>query len=85
MQVYEQIFGMNIRDATKNPSYDPSELARELTATAKSVKKIGFIGLGAMGFGMASHLLKSGFSVIAYDVRLCFYYFIFQISNCKKK
>ncbi|KAJ1698839.1 hypothetical protein LUZ63_007351 [Rhynchospora breviuscula] len=67
-KVYEQMFGMNIRDATKQPSYDPSELAQELTATAQSVKKIGFIGLGAMGFGMASHLLKSGFSVIAYDV-----------------
>lgn len=78
MQAYEQIYGMNIRDATKQPSYDPSELARELTATAKGVKKIGFIGLGAMGFGMASHLLKSGFSVIAYDVRSDF---IIYISN----
>jgi 3-hydroxyacyl-CoA dehydrogenase len=28
------------------------------------------IGLGAMGFGMASHFLKSGFSVVAYDVRI---------------
>ncbi|XP_078159661.1 ketose-bisphosphate aldolase class-II family protein isoform X2 [Carex rostrata] len=67
-KAYEQIYGMNIRDAMNQPSYDPSELAQELTATAKGVQKIGFIGLGAMGFGMASHLLKSGFSVIAYDV-----------------
>jgi 3-hydroxyisobutyrate dehydrogenase-like beta-hydroxyacid dehydrogenase len=36
---------------------------------SKSAKRIGFIGLGAMGFGMASHLLKSGFYVVAYDVR----------------
>lgn len=30
--------------------------------------KVAFAGLGAMGFGMASHLLKSGFDVIGYDV-----------------
>lgn len=30
--------------------------------------KLVFAGLGAMGFGMASHLLKSGFEVIGYDV-----------------
>jgi 3-hydroxyisobutyrate dehydrogenase len=31
--------------------------------------QVGFIGLGAMGFGMASHLLKNSvYDVIAYDV-----------------
>ncbi|MDI1484868.1 MAG: hypothetical protein OHK93_000002 [Ramalina farinacea] len=29
---------------------------------------VAFAGLGAMGFGMASHLVKSGFPVIAYDI-----------------
>lgn len=29
---------------------------------------IGFLGLGAMGFGMASHLVRSGYRVTAYDV-----------------
>ncbi|KAG8532286.1 uncharacterized protein KY384_003927 [Bacidia gigantensis] len=29
---------------------------------------LAFAGLGAMGFGMASHLLKSGFQVIGYDI-----------------
>ena len=29
---------------------------------------VAFAGLGAMGFGMASHLMKSGFPVIAYDI-----------------
>lgn len=29
---------------------------------------LAFAGLGAMGYGMASHLLKSGFPVVAYDV-----------------
>ncbi|KAL8822279.1 MAG: hypothetical protein Q9191_006982 [Dirinaria sp. TL-2023a] len=29
---------------------------------------LAFAGLGAMGYAMASHLLKSGFPVVAYDV-----------------
>lgn len=29
---------------------------------------VAFAGLGAMGFGMASHLVKSGFPVLAYDI-----------------
>jgi len=29
---------------------------------------VAFVGLGAMGFGMASHLLKIGYHVIGYDV-----------------
>lgn len=31
-------------------------------------RKIGFIGLGAMGFGMACNIIKSGFSTIVYDM-----------------
>jgi 3-hydroxyisobutyrate dehydrogenase len=31
--------------------------------------KIGFIGLGAMGFGMAASLCRAGFAVTGYDVR----------------
>ena len=31
--------------------------------------RIGFIGLGRMGYPMASHLLRAGFTVCAYDVR----------------
>jgi 3-hydroxyisobutyrate dehydrogenase len=29
---------------------------------------IGFVGLGAMGFGMATNLVKQGYSVRGYDV-----------------
>ena len=32
-----------------------------------STIKVAFAGLGAMGYGMASHLLKSGFPVSGYD------------------
>ena len=31
--------------------------------------KIGFIGLGAMGFGMAASLCRAGFAVTGYDLR----------------
>ena len=34
----------------------------------KESKKVGFIGLGAMGFGMACNLVKSGFSTTVYDI-----------------
>lgn len=30
--------------------------------------EIGFVGLGAMGFGMATNLVKQGYSVTGYDV-----------------
>jgi L-threonate 2-dehydrogenase len=33
------------------------------------IKTIGFIGLGAMGMGMASSLLRAGFTVSGYDIR----------------
>jgi 3-hydroxyisobutyrate dehydrogenase-like beta-hydroxyacid dehydrogenase len=31
--------------------------------------KVGFVGLGAMGMGMATQLLKKGFKVAAVEVR----------------
>ena len=31
--------------------------------------KIGFVGLGAMGFGMAASLCRAGFAVTGYDLR----------------
>uniref|UniRef100_A0A0E0LA58 Ketose-bisphosphate aldolase class-II family protein n=1 Tax=Oryza punctata TaxID=4537 RepID=A0A0E0LA58_ORYPU len=68
LKVWEQSFGVNIIDAASQQIYDASKLADQLVMACKTAKTIGFIGLGAMGFGMASHLLKSGFSVIAYDV-----------------
>ncbi|KAJ6793144.1 Uncharacterized protein M6B38_111235 [Iris pallida] len=68
LKIWEQTFGVNIADAANQMSYDPGNLAEQLTMSSTNVKKIGFIGLGAMGFGMASSLLRSNFSVVAYDV-----------------
>ncbi|CAD6339620.1 unnamed protein product [Miscanthus lutarioriparius] len=68
LKVWEASFGVNIVDAASQQIYDASTLADQLVMESKAANRIGFIGLGAMGFGMASHLLKSGFCVVAYDV-----------------
>lgn len=67
-QVWEELSGVNIIDAANAKLYNPEELAKQLSAKSKTAKRIGFIGLGAMGFGMATHLLKSNFTVLGYDV-----------------
>ncbi|PIN24299.1 putative dehydrogenase [Handroanthus impetiginosus] len=68
LKVWERLSGVNIIDAANAKGYSPQELASQLSTKSKTVKRIGFIGLGAMGFGMATHLLKSNFSVLGYDV-----------------
>ncbi|KAL2478890.1 ketose-bisphosphate aldolase class-II family protein [Forsythia ovata] len=68
LKIWEKLSGVNVTDAANEKTYDPEELARELPTKSDIVKRIGFIGLGAMGFGMATHLLKSKFSVVGYDV-----------------
>ena len=35
---------------------------------AMDLPKVAFIGLGAMGFAMSTHLVKVGFPVTGYDV-----------------
>ncbi|KFK43991.1 hypothetical protein AALP_AA1G200600 [Arabis alpina] len=67
-EIWEKVFGVGILEAANRELYKPEDLAKEITTQAKPVNRIGFIGLGAMGFGMAAHLLKSNFSVRGYDV-----------------
>lgn len=67
-QIWEKVLGVGILEAANRELYKPEDLAKEITSQAKPVNRIGFIGLGAMGFGMAAHLLKSKFSVRGYDV-----------------
>lgn len=69
-QVWEELSGVKIVEAANAKLYNPEELAEQLTAKSKTAKRIGFIGLGAMGFGMATHLLKSKFTVLGYDVSI---------------
>ncbi|KAI3848331.1 hypothetical protein MKW98_005711 [Papaver atlanticum] len=68
VQITEVVLGKRIIDASNEKIYSPEKLADEITSTSSSVKRIGFIGLGAMGFGMATHLIKSNFCVIGFDV-----------------
>jgi ketose-bisphosphate aldolase len=68
VKIWEKVIGVNIVDAAKEESYNPEQLAKQIVLRSKATKKIGFIGLGAMGFGMATSLLKSEFSVCGYDV-----------------
>lgn len=74
-QVWEELSGVNIIDAVNAKAYNPEELAIQLSAKSKTAKRVGFIGLGAMGFGMATHLLKSNFTVLGFDVslQLCYH------------
>ena len=67
-QACERMMGVNISDAMNADTYSPEQLASQITSSSNTVHRIGFIGLGAMGFGMAAHLLKSKFSVLGYDV-----------------
>lgn len=62
------MMGVNISDAVNVETYSPEQLASQIVSSSNTVHRIGFIGLGAMGFGMAAHLLKSKFSVLGYDV-----------------
>ncbi|KAA8542841.1 hypothetical protein F0562_023993 [Nyssa sinensis] len=68
VKVWEKVLGVNITDAASAENYNPEELANHITDNLTSVNRIGFVGLGAMGFGMATHLLNSNFCVIGFDV-----------------
>lgn len=55
---------------------DPSEIFEKYTTprmgsvgtSSSDMPKVGFIGLGAMGFAMSTHLVRNGFPVIGYDI-----------------
>ncbi|PNY04425.1 ketose-bisphosphate aldolase class-II family protein, partial [Trifolium pratense] len=68
IKIWEKVYGVKVSDAANADVYNPEQLASEVTTASKSGKRVGFIGLGAMGFGMATHLLRSNFSVFGYDV-----------------
>ncbi|KDP25980.1 hypothetical protein JCGZ_22710 [Jatropha curcas] len=67
LKAWEKIHRVNIQEAASAEPYSPEQVACQITSGSAVVKRIGFIGLGAMGFGMATHLLKSNFCVIGYD------------------
>lgn len=46
----------------------PEENKKTTGRTLAKISKVGFIGLGAMGYGMAASLLRAGYSVRGFDV-----------------
>ncbi|KAG6493352.1 hypothetical protein ZIOFF_048334 [Zingiber officinale] len=69
-KMWEKTFGVDVSEAANKEPYNPEQIANKIVKKSKVVDKIGFVGLGAMGFGMAAHLLRSNFQVIAYDWNL---------------
>ncbi|KAL9237723.1 hypothetical protein vseg_012239 [Gypsophila vaccaria] len=67
-KVWEGAVGINVNAAASEETYDPEALAGKFISSSKAVNRVGFVGLGAMGFGMATHLLRSKFTVAGYDV-----------------
>jgi 3-hydroxyisobutyrate dehydrogenase-like beta-hydroxyacid dehydrogenase len=55
-----------VHDQAKTTTAQSSSLTPSVTPL--EISKIGFIGLGAMGIGMATSLTKAGFPVSGYDV-----------------
>ncbi|XP_047315983.1 uncharacterized protein LOC124919708 [Impatiens glandulifera] len=68
MKVWEKVYEVDVTDVASTSLYYPEQLAVQITKEAVPIKKIGFIGLGAMGFGMSTQLVKSNFCVLGYDV-----------------
>jgi 3-hydroxyisobutyrate dehydrogenase len=45
------------------------EVPRAITVKGASVEKVGFVGLGNMGGGMAGNVLRAGYALVVHDVR----------------
>ncbi|MBD2867755.1 NAD(P)-dependent oxidoreductase [Paenibacillus arenilitoris] len=56
-----------IKNRYNESSAKDSKIEKPIGMEEISVKKIGFIGLGVMGLGMAANLLKKGFEVSVYN------------------
>ncbi|OBT54587.1 hypothetical protein VE04_04041 [Pseudogymnoascus sp. 24MN13] len=55
-----------VHESSKLAALQPDVLTP--SATPFEISKVGFVGLGAMGVGMATSLVKAGFNVWGYDV-----------------
>ena len=63
-QVFEKLSGISVA-AQKSP---PAPIALPPADPNAPKPSVGFIGLGAMGGGMAINLVKKGFHVTGFDV-----------------
>ncbi|KAG2268635.1 hypothetical protein Bca52824_063190 [Brassica carinata] len=67
-KIWEKVLGVGILEAANKELYKPEDLAKEITTQAKHVKRIGFIGLGAMGFDVDVLVIMVTNEVQAEDV-----------------
>lgn len=67
-QIWEEVYGVNIISTANEEKYFLKQLAEEIAANSDTVSRIGFICLGAMGLGIATHLVKSNYCVSGFDV-----------------
>lgn len=66
VKIWQRTAGVNV--VALDDGYSPEQIAQEIVAISNTVEHIGFIGLGAMGFGMATQLIKSNYRVCGFDV-----------------
>uniref|UniRef100_A0A0C9S8F2 TSA: Wollemia nobilis Ref_Wollemi_Transcript_4673_4554 transcribed RNA sequence n=1 Tax=Wollemia nobilis TaxID=56998 RepID=A0A0C9S8F2_9CONI len=66
VKIWEKTAGISV--VAQDEDYSPEKTAEEIVSISDKVEQIGFIGLGAMGFGMAVHLVKENFRVSGFDV-----------------
>lgn len=58
-------------EVMENSHHIPHEVKETMTEPKSStISKVGFIGLGAMGHGMAASLLRAGYAVRGFDVHV---------------
>lgn len=80
-KIWEKTANVKVIAAAKNDRDTFAQKAENITKEAPSVQNVGFIGLGAMGFGMASTLLREKFTVCGFDVRRMIKWLIFLYMN----
>lgn len=67
VKIWEKTMNISVA-APKAPLEELHTPQQRIVQAAEKPKKVAFIGLGAMGFGMASWLLKEKFTVCGFDV-----------------
>eukprot|EP00249_Psilotum_nudum_P014799 c25012_g1_i1 orf=491-4702(-) len=69
VKIWEKCAGISVVASSEGGAYASlEEPAKQLLAVARRVDRIGFLGLGAMGFGMATTLIRKKFAVCGFDV-----------------
>jgi 3-hydroxyisobutyrate dehydrogenase len=52
----------------KHRNHDRHQHSLDMAESGSTTQRVGFAGLGAMGFGMATNMIRKGIDVIAFDL-----------------